>query len=334
MRIRTCVAAGTCLLAASMAFAQQTTPALPLVPAGQTKRAAVQPAPKPVYDETADGKAQIAAAIAKAKKNNSRVLIQWGGNWCGWCTLLHNTFQKDKAIARELLYEYEVVYLDTGGPKDKNMDLAASYSADVKKQGFPYLTILDAAGKPLANQETSSFENKDQEAAKGHDPKLVLDFLRKYKPEYMAASQVLDSGLAEAKKSGRTAFVHFGAPWCGWCHKLEDWMARPEVNAILSKDFVDIKIDQDRTEGGKDMLEKYSDGKSGGIPWIVFLDGDGKALINSNASKGNIGFPSESAEIEHFEVMLKKVAKNMTAADIAVLVKSLKDVKAASSGAH
>jgi thioredoxin-related protein len=334
MRTRISVVAGIGVLAASAAFGQQTTPALPLVPAGQTKTATLQPASKPVYDENADGKAQIGAAVAKAKKNNTRVLIQWGGNWCGWCTLLHTTFQKDKDIAHELLYEYEVVYVDTGRPEGKNMDLAASYGADVKNQGFPYLTILDSEGKPLANQETSSFENKDQQAAKGHDPKLVQDFLTRYQAAHLEAQKVLDKGLEEAKKSGKTAFVHFGAPWCGWCHKLEDWMAKPDVTAILAKDFVDIKIDQDRTEGGKDMLEKYSDGKSGGIPWIVFLDGDGKAVINSNASKGNIGFPSEPAEIEHFEKMLKAAAKNMTAQDMAALVQSLKDTKAASSGAH
>src|SRR5580765_8032036 len=140
MRNRICVVTGVGVLAVSSAFAQQTTPALPLVPAGQTKTAAAQPAPKPVYDEKADGKAQIAAAIAKAKKNNTRVLIQWGGNWCGWCTLLHNTFQKDKDIGHELLYEYEVVYVDTGRPEGKNMDLAQSYGADVAKAGFPFLT--------------------------------------------------------------------------------------------------------------------------------------------------------------------------------------------------
>lgn len=320
-------------IGASSTLAQQTVPAIPLVPAGQgttivqpqKEAGAAQPA-KPVYDENADGKAQIGAAVARAKKNNTRVLIQWGGNWCGWCTMLHSTFKKDKDIAHELLYEYEVVYVDTGRPEGKNMDLAKSYGADVKKAGFPFLTILDSGGKPLANQETSSFENKDQEAAKGHDPKMVLDFLTRYQAPHMEAQAVLDAGLAGAKKSGKTAFVHFGAPWCGWCHKLEDWMARPEIASIMAKDFVDIKIDQDRTVGGKDMLEEYSKGKSGGIPWIVFLDGDGKAMIDSNAAKGNIGFPSEPAEIEHFEKMLKAAAKNMTVGDIAALVKSLKDV--------
>jgi thiol:disulfide interchange protein len=334
MRTVICVVASVGVLAVSSALAQQTVPALPLVPAGQTQSAAAQPAAKPVYDEKADGNAQIAAAVARAHKNNSRVLIQWGGNWCGWCTMLHSTFLKDKEISHELLYEYEVVYVDTGRPEGKNMELARSYGADVKNKGFPYLTILDSGGKPLANQETSSFENKDQEATKGHDPKMVLDFLTRYQAPHVEAQKTLDAGLAEAKQSGKTAFVHFGAPWCGWCHRLEDWMARPEVASILAKDFVDIKIDQDRAPGGKEMLEKYSNGKSGGIPWYVLLDGNGKAIIDSNGDKGNIGYPGEDAEIAHFEKMLKAGAHKMTPQDITTLVKSLKDAKPGSAGGH
>jgi len=67
-----------------------------------------------VYDETADVKKDIAAALYKAKKENKRVLIQWGGNWCGWCVKLHDLFEQNRKIARKIMYEYEVVYVDLG----------------------------------------------------------------------------------------------------------------------------------------------------------------------------------------------------------------------------
>ncbi|HIC22742.1 MAG TPA: hypothetical protein EYO84_04895, partial [Planctomycetes bacterium] len=38
-----------------------------------------------VYDVEADASADIAAAVASAHKNNKRVLVVYGGNWCGWC---------------------------------------------------------------------------------------------------------------------------------------------------------------------------------------------------------------------------------------------------------
>ena len=41
------------------------------------------PAPKrePIFDEKADGGEQIAAALARAGKENRRVLVEWGANW-------------------------------------------------------------------------------------------------------------------------------------------------------------------------------------------------------------------------------------------------------------
>jgi hypothetical protein len=62
----------------------------------------------PVYDEKADAAVQIETALAAAKRENRRVLIQWGANWYPWCVLLHERFRTDKNLARILRYEYDV----------------------------------------------------------------------------------------------------------------------------------------------------------------------------------------------------------------------------------
>ncbi|HEX5008967.1 MAG TPA: DUF255 domain-containing protein, partial [Planctomycetota bacterium] len=82
--------------------------------AAQDAAAGVAPAPakaaKPaIYDEQADAHQQIATALLHAQKENRRVLIQWGANWCGWCHLLHELCASDKDLAHELLYEYDRV---------------------------------------------------------------------------------------------------------------------------------------------------------------------------------------------------------------------------------
>src|SRR5262245_5817847 len=64
-----------------------------------------------IYDRTASGDKQIADALARAKRHNKRVLLQFGANWCGWCHKLHDVFAKDKDIAHVLLFEYEVVLI-------------------------------------------------------------------------------------------------------------------------------------------------------------------------------------------------------------------------------
>lgn len=107
-------------------------------------------------------------------------------------------------------------------------------------------------------------------------------------------------------------------------------MALPQVEQVLSKDFVTLKIDQDRTIGGRELLERLNP-KPGGIPWSVFLDASGRTIITSDdPTRGNVGFPVQDFEIDHFKVMLGKAAKRMTAEDVEALGKSLvafRDVK-------
>ena len=291
-----------------------------------------------LYDVNADGKAQIAAAVAKAKKENRRVLVQWGGNWCGWCIRLNELMTSDAALKRELLYEYDVVHVDTGQPSGKNVDLAEKYGADVKKHGFPFLTVLDADGKAIANQETASLEVKNDKGEsagvkEGHDAKKVVAFLKANEAKPAEAQGVIASGIAEARQSGKVVFLHFGAPWCVWCHRLEDWMARPEIAAILAKNFVDVKVDIDRMTGGKAEKGKYCP-KEGGIPWFVFLSGEGATIATSEGPKGNVGFPAEAGEIAHFGEMLTKACPKMSEADRKVLLDSLKSKEKAVGAAR
>ncbi|MEE9128866.1 MAG: thioredoxin family protein [Phycisphaerales bacterium] len=280
--------------------------------------------PKPIYDEQADAREQIAEALKHAKKENRRVLIQWGANWCGWCHLLHDTFKKDRDVRRELLYEYDLVLIDVGR-FDKNVELAAEYEADFKKHGLPYLTVLDADGNAIANQETGSLEAKG-DGAKGHDPKAVLDFLTEHQAPNLDAESILASGLRAAKDQNKRVFLHFGAPWCGWCHRLEDWMADENVAAILSKHFVDVKIDIDRTLRGNEMKDRMTKGESAGIPWYAFLDAEGKIVADSTLpEKGNIGYPYTNVEIATFMKVIQKAARTLSDDDIKRLVKSLRN---------
>ncbi|MEK6703824.1 MAG: thioredoxin family protein [Planctomycetota bacterium] len=316
--------AGAALVVGSHAFAQEAPRPLSIQPATPAEQpGTVKAAKKAVYDESADGKKQIEAALAKAKKNNRRVLIQWGANWCGWCIKLHGLYASNQPIAKELKDEYDVVFVDVG-QFDKHMDIAMGYGADLKKNGLPFLTILDADGKALVNQETEALEKKgtDTEAATGHDPAKVMGFLKKHQAAYPEAKTVLDAALAKAKTEKKQVFLHFGAPWCGWCHKMEDWMAQPEVAKLLEKEFVDCKLDEDRMKGTKE-IEKQFGKRDGGIPWFCFLSADGTKGVDSDAAKGNIGFPAEPFEIEHFKTMLTKSCKTLTKDEIETICATL-----------
>lgn len=282
-------------------------------------------APKQIYDEAPDAKKQIADALAKAKKENRRVLIQWGANWCGWCQLLHERCASDAGLRRKLMYEYDVVLIDIGR-FDKNMELAAEYGADLRASGVPFLTILDAEGQVLTNQETESFETKI-DGQNGHDAGKLVKFLEKHQAEYLDADTVLSAALAKAGESGRVVFVHFGAPWCGWCHRLEDWMAGKEVAAILAKDFVEVKIDTDRMNGGGEMLKRYRKSDGGGIPWFAFLNAEGETVATSDGPNGNVGCPWTDEEISAFGDILRKARLNLSDAAVDRLLQKLRDFR-------
>lgn len=331
--LQAAVASMTLALAMTSAGLAQQQQEQPKQDTGVQKTTVMQQA-KPVYDEKADAKKQIADALAVAKRENQRVLIQWGGNWCTWCIALHHLYETDRAVSNKLMYEYQVVYVDIG-KSDKNMDLAKAYGADLQKSGVPFLTVLDAEGKALANQETESLEAtavEGQEKKVAHDPKKVMDFLTKNQAAYWKAEDVYAKGLAEANSSGRTAFVHFGAPWCPWCHVLEDWMNKPETAALLAKDFVDVKIDVDRMTGGKELLTRMGGKEDDGIPWFVFVSADGKVMSTSTGPKGNTGCPASADEVAHFKEMLMNAAKKLTPAEIETLTTTVAEAAKKAAG--
>lgn len=308
------------LLVSSSSLALAQTPAPPATDSAHTAAKA-----KPsIYDEKASGDELINAALAKATKNNRRVLIQWGGNWCPWCHLLHEAMSTDKDLKHELLYEYDVVLVDVGR-FDRNMDVAAKYGADLKASGVPFITILDSTGKVLANQETGSLESKE-EGKHEHDRAAVLKFLKQHEATPRQADQVLKTALSKAGADGKRVFLHFGAPWCGWCHKLENWMARPDIAPLLDKAFIDVKLDMDRDAGSPAVMSSVGGKPDGGIPWFVILDAEGKVLATSDApGSGNVGFPAAPAEVDHFVSMLRAAKTNLSAGDIQTLATTLRE---------
>jgi len=126
----------------------------------------------PIYDEKADGSQQIAVALEAAKKENKRVLLQFGANWCIWCHRLHNLCETNSEVSAKLRDAYIVVLIDVN--KGHNKEVDTCYETPTRF-GLPALVVLDAAGKALVTEDSGKLEEGDH-----HDPKKVLAFLNQW----------------------------------------------------------------------------------------------------------------------------------------------------------
>lgn len=127
------------------------------------------------------------------------------------------------------------------------------------------------------------------------------------------AQPILDAAIKSAAVSGKSVFVHFSASWCGWCHKLEKFLATPE-GQLLNPYMIDVMLVVQES-GDKKVLEHPGAaaimkgwGGTGGIPFYVFLDGTGRVLSNANnmPDGGNIGYPANPVEVNAFDGVLAK----------------------------
>jgi thioredoxin-related protein len=237
-----------------------------------------KPKREPIYAEESNGKELIAAALKKARRDHKHVLIEWGGNWCGWCYKLHDVFHNDAEVHPIVHEEFVLVLIDSG----KNEDLMLEYGGKDRQYSYPHLTVLDEEGTVLTNHETGSLEEGPK-----HDPKLVSQFLSKWVPEKTDAEQLLTDSLMKAAAEDKHVLIRVGTPYCGWCNVLAQFVQ--DHQSLIATDYVDIKIDTTRMTNGEQVAARLSPKKSGGVPWMVILDAMGKELASSHGPDGNIG---------------------------------------------
>ena len=155
------VVAGLCWPTAATARAQSSSSrAVPFVP-------------KHIYSETADPKKDIAAGLARAKQEHKRVILDFGGDWCGDCQVLDIYFHQPPN--QQLLGKNFVLVHVWIGHFDRNIDLAAKYGVPITK-GVPALAVLSADGKVVYSQGTGQFADM-----RHMESKSVTEFLNKWK---------------------------------------------------------------------------------------------------------------------------------------------------------
>jgi thiol:disulfide interchange protein len=152
---------------AAMSFALLS---LALAPLPQAAAQIIAKPNKNLYSETSDAKADIAAALVRARREHKRVILDFGGNWCGDCQVL-DIYYHQSPNAELLAKNFILVHIDIGH-MDKNVDVAKQYKVPITK-GVPALAVIDAHGNLLYSEREKEFEHTTPEA--------ITAFLKRWK---------------------------------------------------------------------------------------------------------------------------------------------------------
>ena len=197
-----------------MALGAQSVPPPPVQPQQVVLAQVVaRPAtPQKIYNETADAKAQVEAAIRAAATDGIRVLINWGANDDEGCTKFAAALRTPVVTrTRYSADEYKVVNVDVG-LLDKNLALAKTYGAKLVSGALPALTVLDDRGKAIAQASAAEFISAADPSA--IDPGKVAAFFTKHQaPPPPDAGPVFEEAVKRARHEGKYVFVWFSAPW-------------------------------------------------------------------------------------------------------------------------
>ena len=123
------------------------------------------------FDPKRDSAKDIDSAIVKARKENKRIILDVGGEWCPWCKKLDQFFIDNKDCADILRKKFVVVKVNFS-QENKNERVLSRYP---KINGYPHLFVLDKDGKLLHSQDTGLLETGDH-----HDHDKVIEFLKKW----------------------------------------------------------------------------------------------------------------------------------------------------------
>lgn len=131
-----------------------------------------------IYPDPSLAKTQIRDALARAKAQHKRVILDFGGNWCGDCQVLDIYFHdpENKALLEQ---NFEIVDINVGR-YDANQDIAARYGIPLER-GVPALVVLSSDGKVLLAQTHGEFESMRHLQSSD-----VTKFLNDWKPNHGA----------------------------------------------------------------------------------------------------------------------------------------------------
>jgi len=197
--------------------------------------------------------------------------------------------------------------------RQQKLELLKQYNWPIPEPGKVQCAVLDSDGKEIA---LVVVDNQQIDAKP-----TAIQFIASYEPPSQDAKKEFAEALAEAKRTDRVVWAQHSQTRCGPCFKLSQWV--DQHRSILEKNFVFVKIDDARDQGGSEIVKKITGDRRFGIPFVAIFDSEGKLLIDGNSPLGNFGFPNSIDSALHLRRMISKSGKRITESELDQLVNSL-----------
>ena len=125
------------------------------------------------FDPLRNASEDLKSAITKAQAENKRIILDVGGEWCGWCRLMDNYLIKNVELGRMRDDNYVWVKINMS-PENENAEFLSKYP-EIK--GYPHLFVLEKDGALIKSKDTSELEEGES-----YNLQKFNDFLKEYAP--------------------------------------------------------------------------------------------------------------------------------------------------------
>jgi thioredoxin-related protein len=125
------------------------------------------------YDPKRNAAEDIQDAVKEAQRAHKRILLEVGGEWCGWCHTLDRFFEAHAELIQLRDKNFVTVKINFS-EENTNKDALSRYEAI---PGYPHIFVLDSDGKLLWSQNTSILERD-----KSYDLERLTVFLTNWAP--------------------------------------------------------------------------------------------------------------------------------------------------------
>jgi thiol:disulfide interchange protein len=119
---------------------------------GGAAKTAARPA---IFDPARDAMKDLQEGVAEAARTGRRVLVDVGGNWCGWCHEMERFIEAHADL--KALRDKNFVTVKVNYSRENQNQAVLSKYPEIK--GYPHLFILEKDGSLLHSQDTALLED-------------------------------------------------------------------------------------------------------------------------------------------------------------------------------